>query len=227
MNFHASVITNVGMKYINKIIIAFLFLLGVLASISILLSVEKPKFLIAQATDRLYAELISFRPPPLLAEVDAVYILGGSQKSLALKYKTVSELYHKNRCKRILILSRSGKTEYYLPLKRNLTNNEWSIITLKKFGVARSDIEIVKVNEEFFGTLSEAKCISELIKKRDYKSIILISSPYHTKRVSISFAKHLKDENSQFYVIGSQERVGLRELITEIIKLQIYIYCLI
>jgi len=56
--------------------------------------------------------------------------LGGSQRSLELKYKTASELFHKGICKRIWILSRPGKTEYSKSLRRNLTNDECSLLLL-------------------------------------------------------------------------------------------------
>ena len=68
-------------------------------------------------------ELIYVNPPPSRAKLDAIYILGGSQRSLEFKYKTAAQLFHKGMCKRIWILSRPGKTEYSTALVRNLTNN--------------------------------------------------------------------------------------------------------
>jgi uncharacterized SAM-binding protein YcdF (DUF218 family) len=52
------------------------------------------------------SELIYIDPPPAGAKIDAIYVLGGSQRSLEHRYKTASELYHKGICKRIWILSR-------------------------------------------------------------------------------------------------------------------------
>lgn len=191
------------------------------------ISIEKPKVLKALTEDLLWNELISVDPLPLLTKVDAVYILGSSQKSLGLKYQTASKLYHEGICKRILVLSRSGKTEYNRALRRNLTNDEWSIFTLNKFGVPAKHIEPVKIHEGYFGTLSEAKSISELIKKRQYKSIVLITAPYHTQRVRVSFNNLFKNQNIQFYVQGSRETANLKELIIEFIKLKIYEHFLI
>jgi len=123
------------------------------------------------------SELIDINPLPSGSKVDAIYVLGGSQTGLELKYKTASELYHKGICKRIWILSSPGITEYSVSLGRNLTNNEWSILKLTEFGVPNECIEPIKVKKGFFGTFTEAKGISSLIENRGYRSLLLISSP--------------------------------------------------
>ncbi len=180
------------------------------------------------------SELIDINPLPSGTKVDAIYVLGGSQTNLEYRYKTASELYHKGMCKRIWILSRPGITEYSVSLGRNLTNNEWSNLKLKEFGVPTECIEPIKVKEGFFGTFTEAKGISSLIEKRGYKSLLLISSPEHLYRAEISFDNFLKDQNiliyacpvkSGFYLTGVEESSGralLRDLLVEFIKLKVY-----
>ena len=172
-------------------------------------------------------ELIRINPPAPGAKVDAIYVLGGSQRSLEHRYNTAADLYHKGICKKILILSRTGKTEYSVSLGRNLTNDEWSILKLKEFGVPKEHIEPIKIKEGFFGTFAEAKGISSLIKSRGYKDIVLISSPDHTHRVKISFDNFLKNQRTSIYIEGSGEKVLLRHLIVEFFKLKVYQYFLI
>ena len=167
-------------------------------------------------------ELIYNNPLPYGAKADAIYILGGSQKSLEFKYKTVADLFHQGISNRIWILSRPGKTEFSRSLGRNLTNDEWSVLKLKEFGVPGENVEPIKIDEGFFGTFSEAKGISSLLKSRQYKSILLISSDDHTKRVKISFDNFLKDQDIKAYTQGSGERILLRHAIVEFIKLKIY-----
>ena len=159
--------------------------------------------------------------------VDAIYVLGGSQNSLDFKFRTAVKTYSKGICKRILILSRPGKTEYSSQLRRNLTNDEWAIHKLEKFGIPKKHVDPISLEEGFFGTFSEAKGISTLIRKRGYKSVLLISSPYHTHRVKISFKNFLKNHETIFYVQGSGERVSLKALTVEFIKLKIYQYLLV
>jgi len=172
-------------------------------------------------------ELISPDSTPSATNVDAIYLLGGSQRSLELKFKTAATLFHEGICKRILILSRRGKTEFSSLLGRNFTNDEWAILKLEELGVPKKNIEAIPIKKGFFGTFSEAKGISSLIKNRTYKRIILISSPDHTHRVKVSFEKFLKDHNVAFYVQGSGESVSLRQLIVEFMKLKIYGYFLV
>ena len=172
-------------------------------------------------------ESICINPLSANTKVDAIYVLGGSQRSLGLKYKTASELFHKGICKRIWILSRPGKTEYSKSLKRNLTNDEWSLLKLKELGVPAEDVEAIKIKEGFFGTFAEAKGISSLIKNRGYKSLLLVSSHEHTKRIKISFDNFLKNQSTSIYIEGSGEKVLLRHLIVEFVKLKIYQYFLV
>jgi len=184
-------------------------------------------------------ELIYVNPPAPGAKVDVIYVLGGNQRSLELKYKTAADLFHKGICKRIWILSRPGKTEYSRSLRRNLTNDEWSVLKLKEYGVPAENVEQIKIDEGFFGTFSEAKGISSLIKGRGYNDILLISTLDHTHRVKISFDNFLKNQNisvyacpvkSGFYLTGvqaSEERILLRHAIVEFIKLKIYQYFLV
>ena len=156
-----------------------------------------------------------------------MYVLGSSQRSLELKYKTASELFHKGICKRIWVLSRPGKTEYSKSLRRNLTNDEWSILKLKEYGVPEENVEPIEIDEGFFGTYSEAKGISSLVKNRGYKSLVLVSSPYHTRRLKISFNNFLKNQNTSLLIQGSEGKAFLKDLIIEFFKLKVYQYLLI
>ena len=172
-------------------------------------------------------ELIHINPPAPGVKVDAIYVLGGNQRSLELNYKTAADLFHKGICKRIWILSRPGKTEYSRPLGRNLTNDEWSVLKLKEYGIPAENVEAIKMDEGFFGTFAKAKGISSLIKGRGYKDLLLISSYEHTYRVKISFENFLKEQTASVYIQASGERILLRHAIFEFIKLKIYQYFLV
>jgi len=172
-------------------------------------------------------ELIDINPPPSGEKIDAIYVLGGSPRSLAFKYKTAAELFHRGISKRIWILSRPGKTEFSRSLGRNLTNDEWSLQKLHEFGVPEENIEAIKIEDGFFGTFTEAEGISSLLKSRGYNNIVLISSDDHTKRIKISFDNFLKDPEIKIYTQGSGEKLLLRHAIVEFIKLKVYQYFLI
>ena len=201
--------------------------LFVLVSIYVWLNTENSSAFRTDLKQLLLNELVYINPAPLGAKVDVVYVLGGSPKSLELKYKTAAKLYHQGISNKIWILSRPGITEYSPKSGRNLTNDEWSLIQLKKLGVPEKNVEAVKIEEGFFGTFSEAKGISSLVRGRGYMDIVLITSPDHTIRSKISFDNFLKNRNTLIYVQASGEKVLLRNLIVEFIKLKAYQYFLL
>jgi len=143
------------------------------------------------------------------------------------KYRTAADLFHQGTSRRIWILSRPGKTEFSRSLGRNLTNDEWSVLKLKEFGVPPENVEPIKLKEGFFGTFTEAEGISSLLKNNGYKNILLISSDDHTKRIKICFNNFLKEQAASVYIQASGERILLRHAIVEFIKLKIYQYLLV
>jgi uncharacterized SAM-binding protein YcdF (DUF218 family) len=72
------------------------------------------------------------------------------------------------------------------------------------------------------GTYSEAKDISEFVIRDKYNSILLISSPYHTRRLKESFQSFIKDQNVTLYILASEEKVRLRDMVSEYFKLRVY-----
>jgi len=155
---------------------------------------------------------------------DAVYILGGGQERLRAKYNTAGGLYSEGRFKDIYILSRPGITEYSRLLGKNLTNDEWSLMTLENLGVAKQAVTPLTLRAGFFGTLSEAGGVSEVMRNKGGSSLLLITCPYHTARVRASFSHVLKKTDIEVSVIGSRptEQAHLLELARELLKLQFY-----
>ena len=204
-----------------------LFILAVFTISFLWLKSESSSTFKAKIEDSIRKELISMDQIPSQTKVDAIYVLGGSQKSLALKFNTAARLYHDGICNKILILDRPGITEHSRKLGRNLTNNEWAIKKLQQFGIPRENIEPISMESGFFGTLTEAKHISQLVDKRDYKNLILITAPYHTKRTKMCFENFLKGNDIAINVQGSTENAPLKYLIIEFIKLKIYKHFLI
>jgi len=151
-----------------------------------------------------------------------IYVLGGNQDSLVNRFRKAASLYHKGFSKKILILSRPGITEFSPELGRNLTNNEWAIKELEKLNVSKEDIEPVSVQKKGFGTLSEAKDLSDIVRKKGCNRLILVTSDYHTRRVLNAFLKYGSDNSFELYIYGSEDEKNLRGLFLEYMKLFIY-----
>jgi hypothetical protein len=151
-----------------------------------------------------------------------IYVLGGNQDSLVNRFRKAASLYHKGFSKKILILSRPGITEFSPELGRNFTNNEWAIRELEKLNVGKEDIEPVSVQKKRFGTLSEAKDLSDIVRKKGCNRLILVTSDYHTRRVLHTFLKYGSDNSFELYIYGSEDEKNFKRLFIEYIKLFIY-----
>jgi uncharacterized SAM-binding protein YcdF (DUF218 family) len=144
-------------------------------------------------------------------EIDILYILGGSVQSMFHHIKTASYIYKTGNIKKIV---------YY-----NTNNDNRNKLTermLQKGGVLKQDIEPLAVKSGILGTMSEACAIADYMRKNSYKSIILVSSPCHTRRVDFSFGKILEPVGISIYVTGSKDKFTVREMILEMIKLTVY-----
>jgi len=155
------------------------------------------------------------------------YVLGGTQDSLIYKWRTVGRLYAEGKVRKILVLHRPGITEYSPVLGRNLTNDEWATGKLKEEGVAVENVEFIPVPPATFDTFPEARVISSLVRSRRVKRLILVTSRHHTERVRISFSHFNVDNAFESYIYGSEERVGIIELLGENLKLRMYRYIIL
>lgn len=171
---------------------------------------------------RLLVHLCEVHPVPPAASVDVIYVLGGGQPSLEKRFPVAAALYKDQIARRVLILSRPGITEYSTALGRNLTNDEWAYGKLNELGISRSDIETVPAEKGFFGTLSEAAALSSLVKGRGYKTLILVTSDYHTKRVWKSFSTLMKNMDVTLYIYTAVDSATTLNLIRELAKLMVY-----
>jgi hypothetical protein len=151
-----------------------------------------------------------------------IYVLGGNQDSLMHRFRKASSLYHQGLSRKILILNRPGITEYSPELGRNLTNNEWAIRELEELNVKKEDIEPVSVQKWFFGTLSEARDLSDIAREKGCNRLILVSSAYHTRRVFTTFSKIGSNRSLEYYIYGSDDVTGLQGLLSEYGKLFLY-----
>jgi len=160
-------------------------------------------------------------------EKSVIYVLGGSPYSLRYRFRVAADLYSRGIAERIIVLSRPGITEYEMSLNRNLTNNEWSLKTLDGYGVEAGDVEFMRFDDGFFGTLGESKAVAALVRKRGVKTLILVSSLPHTRRVLLSFSKALEGADVKLFVYGSNDPVGLTPLFKEWFKILVYRHLLL
>ena len=157
-----------------------------------------------------------------------IYVLGGNQESLAVRFEKAAGLYHRGVARKIHILSRPGITEFSPELGRNLTNDEWSALELEKLKVKRGDVVPVPLSDpSFFGTMNEARRVSEMIRGKGYKRLVLVSSLHHTRRCFDSFSGLLSKIPVEIYIYGANGPAGFMDLVSENIKLLVYDYIIL
>lgn len=159
---------------------------------------------------------------PACFHYDALYMLGGSTLSTYHHMLKAAELYKHGYIHKILIFKNSDRGPLDPVLHKNLSVNEWLIRHFKKNGVPDSAVTVIHINERFFGTLSEARDVAVYSKNEQYRSIILLSSPCHSRRVALSFGTYLENSSINFLCVGSKDTFSGQELVLEFLKVQVY-----
>ena len=176
------------------------------------------------ASEFLLCQLTYVRHLPESASThnDVVYVLGGTPHSLKAKFQTASGLVRDGRAARVLVLSQQALMEFSPALGRNLTADEWVVENFGAFGIKADAIEFVAIEEGFFGTWSEAKGLSRFVRERGYRRLILVTPPFHSRRVWESFSRTIEQPDASFFLYLSDESAYLRHLLPEYVKLLLY-----
>lgn len=94
---------------------------------------------------------------------------------------------------------------------------------------------VIVGDEPVNGTFEEAESVRDLVRTRGYRSLILVTSPTHTRRAWLTFRKVLDDDNVRISVIPTpysdfnpgnwwKDKKYLREVINEYQKLMYYYF---
>jgi uncharacterized SAM-binding protein YcdF (DUF218 family) len=115
---------------------------------------------------------------------DAMWILGGSSAYLERTQKA-AEIYRQLKPQKVFVVDDDIRGGWNDAEKRNLPFFEISKRELVANGVDESVIEIVKPIGD--GTNYEAELFTEKNADNQIKSLLLITSPYHTRRALWTF----------------------------------------
>ncbi len=121
---------------------------------------------------------------------DTIWVLGGSS-AYSERTKKAAELYRSGISDKIFVVDDDVRSGWNDGEKRNLPFFEISKRELIANGVNESAIEIVKPIGD--GTNYEAKLFAEKNADNRIKSLLLVTSPYHTRRALWTF-RHFNPE---------------------------------
>lgn len=137
---------------------------------------------------------------------DVVYVLGGTSDSVKARLRAAANLIGSGKAARLLL----GTPKDECGRAR---------LGALRLGI---DAECVAFDEELFGTWSEAKVLSRIVRERGYRRLILVTSPYHGRRVWESFSSTIEQPDGRLYLYLSDEPVNRHNLLREYVKLLVY-----
>ena len=141
---------------------------------------------------------------PLLAErlivektlenADAIIVLGGSHTYVERTQKA-AEIFKKGIAPRIFLTDDGEQAGWSQAEQRNPPFVELARNSLISNGVPAENIEILE--PRVGGTIDEARLLSEKVKSANLKSLLIVTSAYHTRRALATFQKVFNENNQQ------------------------------
>ena len=132
-----------------------------------------------------------------LERAEAIFVLGGGSTYLERTNKA-AELYKNGRAPKIFLTNDNSQGGWNQALQRNPFFVELAQWELVKQGVAPESIEILPVVVE--STHDEAVVLEKIVKERGLKSVLLVTSAYHTRRTLRTFEKVFRDNNASVQI---------------------------
>ena len=189
--------------------------------------------------------VISYYRAPILTEVGRFLILehppqnsdlivclagGNIERGLA-----TADVYQRGLAPQIFIAREELPDSYALLKEKGIEyprNVDLLAMVLTRLGVPKS--AILMGDRPVKSTIEEASLIREVVKKRGYQSILIITSPTHTKRAWLTFRKVFEKMDVRILMLGSpysefrpenwwKKRKYIRTLIIEYQKLIFYV----
>jgi uncharacterized SAM-binding protein YcdF (DUF218 family) len=133
-----------------------------------------------------------------LESADAILILSGSHTYVERTQKA-SEIFRKGIAPKIYLTDDGEQAGWSKVEKRNPSYVELARNSLISQGVPAGNIEILE--PQVTGTIYEARILSEKAKAANLRSVLIVTSAYHTRRSLATFQK-IFDENNQTIELG-------------------------
>lgn len=127
-----------------------------------------------------------------LDKADAIMVLAGSSTYIE-RTQQAAELYKKGVSSKILLTDDGGLSGWSQKEQRNIPYPELAKRELISQGVPQDSIEMLP--GQIDGTIYEAKLFSKVAEERNYKSVLLVTSAYHSRRAMWTFERVLEEND--------------------------------
>jgi len=129
-----------------------------------------------------------------LDHADAIVVLSGSS-TLSERTQHAARLYSQHRSKRILLTTDNRQGGWSAAEQRNPYFDEIAVKELSRLGVPSQNVEVVRPPVD--STWDEALLISQYSKTHNLRSILIVTSSYHSRRALWSFRTLFRGGNTQ------------------------------
>lgn len=138
----------------------------------------------------LAAQLLIVEKP--LESADAIFVLAGSS-SYRERVAKAAEVYKRGVAARVVLTDDGKRAGWSRAEQRNPSFVELAKNELIKNEIPAENIEILPpvVN----GTIDEARVLRDALPTKNWKSVLIVTSDYHTRRALRAFEKVLSDSN--------------------------------
>ena len=127
-----------------------------------------------------------------LEKADAILVLAGSH-TYKERTQKAAELFRKGVSSKIYLTDDGEKAGWSPPGQKNPPFVELARDSLIANGVAAENIEILQPTVS--GTIYEARVFSEKAKNAGLKSVLIVTSAYHTRRAFSTFQRIFAENN--------------------------------
>ena len=135
-----------------------------------------------------------------LAHADAILVLAGSSVYQE-RTRRAAEIYKQGVAPKIVLTDDGTKGGWSKIEKRNPPFVELARDVLIAEGIPVEAIEIIKPSDS--GTIHEAQITIEKARQENWKTILLVTSAYHTRRALWAFEKVSDSDKLQFGIVAA------------------------
>jgi uncharacterized SAM-binding protein YcdF (DUF218 family) len=129
-----------------------------------------------------------------LERADAIVVLSGSS-TLAERTQHAARLFSQQRSQKILLTTDNQQGGWSAAEQRNPYFHEIAVNELTRLGVPSQNVEVVR--PPVSSTWDEAQVISDYSKAHNLRSILIVTSAYHSRRALWTFRTRFNDTNTQ------------------------------
>lgn len=145
----------------------------------------------------LAAKLLIVEAP--LAHADAAVVLSGS-RNINERVSLAAEIFREGKIDRIVVTNDNQQGGWLSKEQRNPYFYEVAVVELERQGVPRESIVVLR--QPVLSTLDEAQLLKQYSQDQELRSLLIVTSPYHTRRALWLFRNVFSDTGKTVGIVS-------------------------